>query len=261
MHNIRLYELLEKTCGEVLANEPMGKQLSSSSPLATDRRGNKLLFIARIIAWFILPLVIGALVAQAMGTVPSGGGFIIPVSPLVFAVLFCSVIMLYVLRPFFRNSRNLLVFTLFICGYTIIVYLIGIDTPNAVYYNTISMYFLLLPVYVVTAFPFLSPRKTIISFEGSRAKIQSIGFATSIMWLSPFFAEMLMLARWYVSGEFWHRISYMVLGGAGANDVLFYFGFWIFVSVCSFHISGRILVKGVVISKKRLDTWIDRKHN
>jgi hypothetical protein len=204
---------------------------------------NQLLKLGKTVAWLTFPFFAGFYVSIALSLIPSGGGLLsVPMNPLVPLVLFASIIMLYSLLSSFRNSKILSIKTItLICGCTTIVYLTATDTPTAVTYNVTIMNLLTLSVYFIAVLPFFFKR-TIISFEQSKAKKHSISLATSVMWLSPFLADMLVLLRWHVSGEL-ERLSYMVLGGAGTNDILFFYGFWLLVSMSFFHLFGRVLFK------------------
>jgi hypothetical protein len=213
----------------------MGKVVNVS-----QKRKIKLLNVPR----FILAFVIGFIVSSYLSKIPSeGGSIMIPASPLVFVVLVFSAAMLYGLRFFFTKLRNSLVFIAFIIGYTSVMYLSAVVTLRAVSFNGSLLECLQMFVCLVTVMPFIEPKISIIDFEGLRAPSDSIYFATSIMWLSPFFAEMLILFRWLILGQYWLRMSYMVLGGNGINDILFFFGFWIFLTIFCFHLLGRILFK------------------
>ena len=55
-------------------------------------------------------------------------------------------------------------------------------------------------------------------------------FTTSLMWLSPFFAELLVLLNWHLKGVFAENFENLVLGGGGFNDILFILGFATLVS-------------------------------
>jgi len=78
-------------------------------------------------------------------------------------------------------------------------------------------------------------KQRLIHFLEKNARRDSIFFAASIMWLSPFLAEILLLLSWFIQGKLWNRLSCMVLGGSGTNDVLFFYGFWVFISIGFFH--------------------------
>jgi hypothetical protein len=204
---------------------------------------SKLLHEIKDLALMTIPLFLGLLASFIMAKVPSAGGLIvIPVNPLVIATLFLSFVMVYRLGSFLKNLKNMLVFLTFFVSYTIIIYLDGVETKTAVSYSFNIVYFLLVIVYLVAVSPFLAG-KNIVSFQQSIAKVQSISFAACIMWLSPFCAEMFVWLRWYALGDLWQKLGYMVLGGAGTGDLLFYFGFWALVSMACFHILRRLLFK------------------
>lgn len=201
-----------------------------------DRGHSSALYLVRIAVWFWLPWLLGFLVAAFVGKIPSAGGLpFIPVNPLVPSVLFVSGIMFWKLMSSFRNSRNLFVITItLILTVMTVMYLTSIDAPKEVVSNTQIMFYLTLLTYSIAVLPFLWKQK-VISFQQERAERHSVFFASSIMWLALFLADMLVMAKWYVSGILESRLTYMVLGGSGANDVLFFYGFWLLVSMELFH--------------------------
>jgi hypothetical protein len=66
------------------------------------------------------------------------------------------------------------------------------------------------------------------------------------MWLSTLLSDLFIWIKWGIQGVFWDYIKTMTLGGEGFNDVLFYYGFWAFITSFSFGIINRFLInKGV----------------
>jgi hypothetical protein len=205
-----------------------------------DRWHSSVLRVVRIVVWVCLPCLLGFLVAFFVGKIPSTGGLpFIPVNPLVPPVLFVSGIMFLKLMSSFRNSSTLfIVMIILILIGTTTMYLTSIDAPKEVVFNTRIVNYLTLLTYFIAVLPFLW-RQKVISFQQERAERHSVFFASTIMWLAPFFADILVMAKWYVSGVLESRLAYMVLGGNGANDVLFFYGFWLLISMELFHLFGR----------------------
>jgi hypothetical protein len=205
-----------------------------------NRWHSNLLFAVRILVWFLLPWFLGLLVALLMSKIPSAGRLpFIPVNHLVLPVLFVSGIMFWKLMSSFRNSSILLIVTIaLILAGTITMYLTSIDGPEVVVFNTTILNYLTVLTYSIAVLPFLWNQKR-ISFHQERAKHHSIFFACSIMWLAPFFADILVMVKWYVSGILESRLTHMVLGGSGTSDVLFFYGFWLLISMELFHLFGR----------------------
>jgi len=206
--------------------------------------GQPFAFTRCLISYFL-----GLMIAWAVGKIPSEVRLpIIPVNPLVLAVLFTTGIMLWKLLPSFRNYENTLVVAIvMVVTYTIIICLIAVDTPEMITFNIQIMSCLTIPVYTIAVLPFLM-KQAAISFQRDKAERDSTFFAASIMWLSPFLAEMLIMLKWYTWGNLGHRLTYMVLGGKGTNDVLFFYGFWLFISVEFFH-----LLAGLTSSRTEKD--------
>ena len=156
-------------------------------------------------------------------------------NPLLFALLAIIAIMFWKLLPSLRHSRNTFITEVAMVSVcTVIIYLVAIDTPQSVVFDMRILSALTLPVYVLAILPFtMKPRLT--HFLEKNARRDSIFFAAGIMWLSPFLAEILLFLKWCLQGNLWNRLSYMVLGGSGTNDILFFYGFWVFISVEFFH--------------------------
>jgi MFS family permease len=183
----------------------------------------------------------GYVIAGLVAMIPSGWRlFFIPVNPLSFVILIIIIIMFWKLIPSLKHSRNTLIIEVaMISVYTLIIYLIAVDTPKSVNFDVQILSILTLFVYVTAILPF-TVKQRLIHFLEKNARRDSIFFAASIMWLSPFLAEILLLLSWFIQGNLWNRLSYMVLGGSGTNDVLFFYGFWVFISIDFFHFLTRI---------------------
>lgn len=198
--------------------------------------GILVLQIVKVLLKILIPYFLGLLIASAVGKIPSKGGLpFISVNPLTLGALIITCIMIWKLLPSMRRSKYTFVTLMSTVSiYTLFVYLIAVDTPESVTFDTRIMSFLTLPIYTLAVLPFVA-KQHVICFQKERAERDSVFLAASIMWLSPSLAEILVLLRWYVQGNLWNRLNYMVLGGNGTNDVLFFYGFWAFLSVNLFH--------------------------
>jgi hypothetical protein len=205
-----------------------------------NRWHSNLLLVVRILVWVLLPWFLGFLVAFFLSKIPSAGGLpFIPANPLALLVLFLSGIMFWKLMSSFRNSSILFMVTIaLILAGTITMYLTSIDGPKGVVFNTSILNYLTVLTYLIAVLPFLWNQKR-ISFHQERAGCHSVFFASSVMWLAPFFADILVMVKWYVSGILESRLTHMVLGGSGTSDVLFFYGFWLLISMELFHLFGR----------------------
>ena len=222
--------------------------------MAKDVCQIKEVFLTSILTLILIlvPCFAGYVIARLVAMIPSGGCLLfIPVNPLSLVILIFTLIMFWKLLPSLKHSRNTLIIEVaMISVYTLIIYLIAVDTPKSVNFDTRILSILTLFVYVVAILPFIVKQR-LIHFLEKNARRDSIFFAASIMWLSPFLAEILLLLSWFIRGNLWNRLSYMVLGGSGTNDVLFFYGFWVFISIEFFHFLTRIKKNALKNMKQR----------
>lgn len=113
----------------------------------------------------------GMLTATIVGKIPSEARLpLIPVNPIVLAVLFFTGIMIWRLLPSFRNSKSTFaIATVMGSIYVIIIYLIAVDTPRAVVFNTEIVAYLTLLTYTLAVLQFLL-KQPIVSFQSSSAE-------------------------------------------------------------------------------------------
>jgi len=178
---------------------------------------------------------------------------------LVLVTLFASLVMLWKLRPTFKDSRTtLFVTTMTIAILAVIIRSIAVETTETVEYDGRVMGGLAIAVYFLALLPFFT-RRPIVSYHGGRAERDSIFLAASVMWISPFLAELAMYLRWFLSND--QRIVYMTLGGAGIKDVLVFYGFRVLVSALLFHTFRRLCVRIMESDfyKRIVQTHYDRR--
>jgi hypothetical protein len=193
------------------------------------------------LALLITCLIIGYLVTLYLGTINSVGRIAteIPVNPIVFVPLAVSAWMAFV---FFRSKRlpkrTKVSVLLFITIYAAILYFMSKETSKAVTFNVQDMNYLTLFVYLFAALPFYFKRVP-FRFSADNAGIDFMFFSTMVMWLSPLVCELCILFRWVLQGVFFDYIRTMTLGAMGLSDVLFFYGFWVFLATALFAIFSK----------------------
>jgi len=78
------------------------------------------------------------------------------------------------------------------------------------------------------------------------------------MWLSPFIAEMFIWAKWFLTGVLFEKASYMTVGEAGTQDILFWQGFLALVTMTCFHVL--IHTVSPILKKWIKGSFIERVH-
>jgi len=138
--------------------------------------------------------------------------------PLVAAIMF-----LYLLLDL-RKSVSHMFFVFFsLLVMTMIVYSIRTETAEMVIFDPSAMLFLAAVLLFLGILAFCWRRPITVAPDG-RLLRRTIFFSSGIMWLSVLISELLILLRWHYESVLVERISYMVLGGAGFNDVLVFYG-------------------------------------
>lgn len=166
-----------------------------------------------------------------------------PVHPLVFITSTLSLIMLAKLCLFSNCPKKTRLITIVtVISYLTICYFVATETPTGVIFDLNMMQCLTVLICIIAILPFFG-EKRLIEFPENIAERDSIFFAASIMWGSPFISELAIWLRWYIEGIYWQRTSYMTLGGAETADILFRFGFWTLVFLTIFHIVIKLLRK------------------
>jgi len=157
----------------------------------------------------------------------------------VWFVLTISVYMMIILLRSVWNHRMSLGVTVSTWVlFTIVAFIIAVDKPTTVDYDTRVMVPMAFIACVLASLPFIVNQE-ILRFSEHHARRDSIYFGASIMWLSTFFADMIFLLKWSVQGVLLERLRYMMPGGAGFNDVLFYYGTVAFLALSLFHLTAR----------------------
>ena len=154
-----------------------------------------------------------------------------------------SIIMAFML--FRRNhyaKRIVLAFAGLVLLFTFILFIIHFEengitistgitlsfTRLAINFNGWALLAVMVSSWVLSSFPFLWKTRTVTVIESMR--IDYALLATSVMWLSPFLAELLVLLDWQMKGVFAEKVRGLVLGGNGLNDLLFILGFATLIS-------------------------------
>jgi len=156
-------------------------------------------------------------------------------------VLTISVFMMSILLHSFKNHKTSLVVTIStLTVFTAVAFVIAVDKPKAVVYDTEVMVSMTLIACALAALPFIV-KQQVLCFSENHARRDSIFFGASVMWLSTLFADLMFLIKWSVQGILLERLRYMTLGGAGFNDVLFFYGAVAFLTITLFHLITRSL--------------------
>jgi len=183
--------------------------------------------------------------------------------PLLAAILFLHLLMS--LRESITRTAFVLLSLLFM---TLIVYSIRLETRDMVVFDPKTMLFLAFTSLFLGISAFYCKRPTTLAAD-NRLLGRVLFFSSGIMWLSGFIAELIVLFRWQNEGVLIERINYMVLGGAGFNDVLAFYGivttftsilFFIVLNFISLFF-GNLLVRNVRVAIYRdikyPTSWID----
>lgn len=185
-----------------------------------------------------------------------------------FFPLLATVIFLYLLLDL-RESASYVAFATFsLLFMTIIVYSIRSETNEMVMFDPETMLFLSVTSLLLGMVVFWRKRPVTV-IPNTRFLRRILFYPSGIMWLSAFIAELIILFRWHNERGLVERIDYMVLGGAGFNDVLAFYGlvtafsailFFVLLSLISaFFRNLLIRMAKVVIYRdiKYPSSWID----
>lgn len=186
----------------------------------------------------VVSIVAAGIIVALVGKIPGTEGRMpyVPVNAFVFLVLLLVCLMLWKLVDSLKHSKKTLVaLVLTIFAYSSTIYFIAVDMAEVVVFNTQILSYLAILICMIAGLPFVV-EQPIICFRQTTAKRDSICFAATVMWLSPLIAEVAILFKWYFRGDLWNRLGYMVLGGKGIADILFFYGFWAFLAMTLFHL-------------------------
>lgn len=186
----------------------------------------------------VVSIVIGQFCALTVAAIPSEMRLSadIPVHPLTLVTVALSIVMILKLFRSLRSMKNRTtsIGIIIIILYSIAIWAVSTETPENITFNIPIISYLTYLVCIIAIMPFFSWTR-FIKFSEEHFVRESTYFATSTMWLSPFIAEIYIWAKWFVTGVFWEKASYMTLGGAGTQDVLFWQGFLALILMTSFH--------------------------
>jgi len=141
------------------------------------------------------------------------------------------------------KNRTAKINIIIILLYSLLIWAASTETPENVTFKVDILTFLNYFICLVTILTFLGWTR-FIWFSEEHAISESICFTVSTMWLSPFIAEMYIFGKWLVTGVLFEKASYMTLGGAGTQDILFWQGFLTLIILVCFHmLRKRVLIK------------------
>lgn len=173
----------------------------------------------------------------------------IPVNPLVLLTAGISMGMAVSIlynRDYPKKAKIALLF--FTAAYSMILYFISNENSSGININPSILSYLTIFVCLFAAIPFLS-ENVAFKFSIDKPERDFVFFVTVVMWLSPLINDLIIWLRWSIQGVFWDYVRTMILGGKGFSDVLFYYGFWAFVTSFSFGVINRFLIKKGVSQK------------
>jgi hypothetical protein len=140
-----------------------------------------------------------------------------------------SIVMAFMLfRRNLHYRRVLLAFAGLVILYSFLFFIVHFEENGNISFNGLTALAVLVSGWILSAFPFIWKNRIACIVEEKATDYALL--ATSVMWLSPFLAELLVLLDWQLKGEFAERIQLLVLGGNGLNDLLFILGFVTFIS-------------------------------
>lgn len=191
------------------------------------------LSVILMLVCFVIAFGIVILIAK---TLPSDVG----IATCYFMPIVSFVMMTTLLRSI-KNYRTSLSVTIFILVvFTTLAFVTAVDKTTAVVYDTRIMMSMTFIACSLAVLPFILKNKY-LHFSKYYAKRDSIYFGASVMWLSPLFADTLFLIKWGIEGILFERLESLTLGGAGFNDVLFFYGAIAFLTITLFHLITRFL--------------------
>lgn len=184
----------------------------------------------------VVSITIGLFFVIILAAIPSSVRLSadIPINPLILATTKLSAIMILKLFRSTRFLKNGVAHAGIIILYSIVIWATSTETSENVTFNTQIMSYLTYLICGIAIMPILG-LNYFINYEKQSVR-NSIFLPTSTMWLSPLLAEMYIWAKWFALGIFREKASYMTLGGAGTQDILFWYGFLALVITTSFHL-------------------------
>jgi len=148
------------------------------------------------------------------------------------------------------------------------VFYIRSETNEMVTFDPDTMLFLSATSLFLGVVAFFWKSPTTVS-PNNRLLRRILFYPSGIMWLSGFIAEIIVLFGWHNEGVLSDRIDYMVLGGAGFNDVLAFYGlvtifsailFFVVLNFVSLFFGSLVVGKASIViyhDAKYPSSWID----
>jgi len=150
---------------------------------------------------------------------------VIPIHPIIFIVWPLS--LWFVTEIVTRmKGKGLLAYTATFAAYLAVTQLLVVIRPEGIFFDLEPIYNLVNLSYVVLAEAILLfLYDVIIANSVTSGDVAAyVGFASTIPWLSPAIVEAFIIVRWFFEGKLQEMIVGKGVGGAGFNDILFYYG-------------------------------------
>ncbi len=186
--------------------------------------------------------------------------YIIPIHPLIFFVWPFSLWLITEIWTRFReNSSKIFLFSSTFFIYILVTQLLVVERQEGIFFN-------LEPVYNMPLLSFVVLTEMVLLFLYDASITRSVtfrditayvGFASTIPWLSPAIVETFIIVRWFLEGRLQEMTTGKGVGGAGLNDILFYYGGRNLVISSIIFTAGMLVLNGVhrikpTIEKRRL---------
>lgn len=150
-------------------------------------------------------------------------GFI-PIHPLIFIVWPLSLWFVAEIVARMKGTR-LLAFTATFAAYLVVTQLLVVIRPEGIFFDLEPIYNLVNLSYVVLAEAILLFLYDAIANSLTSGDVAAyVGFASTIPWLSPAIVEAFIIMRWFFEGKLQEMTAGKGVGGAGFNDILFFYG-------------------------------------
>jgi hypothetical protein len=180
------------------------------------------------IFWLIPCFFFAIYFSQLVARIPFSAGFSyrVHINLLVFITFTLSLLMIAKLctKPISRRTTRYILAAVIVL-LSLVFYMSAIKTTQGVQYPGIRSFISTFTVCMLAIIPFFGENR-FIGFSENRPEIDSIFFATSILWIAPLISE---LVRWQLLFSGW------ILGGDGFNDFLFFWGFVSLISLVVYH--------------------------
>jgi hypothetical protein len=145
-------------------------------------------------------------------------------------VPFSAFLALLFFRRVSYGKRFLFCFAGLVVLYALFFFGVHFEEDSGIKFDWFVSLIGMVPSWVLAAVPFLWKTRTSIISAIESKRVEYALLTASVMWMSPFLAELLVLLDWQTKGVFAEKVEHFVLGGAGLNDLLFILGFATFIS-------------------------------